>query len=447
MRYSFLLKPFTLFFDIAILNIAVFLANIFTIKFYSTEIQSSNFLLLINLTWITVASLTKNFEFHRPLVLSQNIKFFFTSMIYHLVLVLGVIYFFKLFEISRVQLLFTYSFFLPLIVIERALIFGGLDYIRIKGFNVKHIIVIGDNDVLRRVENSFKQHPEYGYNLKANISEQALLHMTEEMLFDSIIKADVSEVFVCDKSISQTTVNSLVEFGEYMSIKIKFVPDLILSKRIATMVNYENFPAIQLSDPVRFGLKVLVFKRLFDIVFSSVIMIAGFPVFILLMLITKFSSKGPTFYAQERVGKNNKPFKIYKFRSMFVNSESLGPQLSKDHDPRITKWGRIIRKSRFDELPQFWNVLKGEMSVVGPRPERQFFIDQLIEKCPGYQKLLRLKPGLTSMGQVNFGYAENIDQMRKRVRYDMIYLNNITFNNDISIIMQTLKVMVQLKGK
>ena len=185
----------------------------------------------------------------------------------------------------------------------------------------------------------------------------------------------------------------------------------------------------------------------FDILFSSFVMLIGAPIFFIVALITKLTSKGPVFFRQERIGLNHKPFKIYKFRSMYVNAEILGPQLSSENDPRITKWGSILRRSRLDELPQFWNVLKGDMSVVGPRPERQFFIEQLLLKSPNYKKLLKLKPGLTSIGQVNYGYAENIDQMRSRVRYDLIYLNNINFNSDLSIILKTIQVMAQLKGK
>jgi lipopolysaccharide/colanic/teichoic acid biosynthesis glycosyltransferase len=192
---------------------------------------------------------------------------------------------------------------------------------------------------------------------------------------------------------------------------------------------------------------VIFFKRSFDILFSLSVMIVGSPIFILLMLLTKFTSKGPAFYKQVRIGKNHRPFTIYKFRSMYVNAEAAGPQLSSETDPRITAWGKILRRSRMDELPQFWNVLKGEMSVVGPRPERQYFIEQLIEKSPSYKKLLRIKPGLTSIGQVSYGYAENIDQMHSRLRYDLIYLNNINFNSDMGIILKTIRVMVQLKGK
>ena len=132
---------------------------------------------------------------------------------------------------------------------------------------------------------------------------------------------------------------------------------------------------------------------------------------------------------------------------MYVDAEKFGPQLSKDNDPRITKWGVVIRKTRLDELPQFWNVLKGEMSVVGPRPERQFFIDKIIEKNPNYKKLLSLRPGITSIGQVQYGYAENIDEMCSRVRYDLIYLDNVNLNADINIIYKTVKVMIQRKGK
>jgi lipopolysaccharide/colanic/teichoic acid biosynthesis glycosyltransferase len=164
-------------------------------------------------------------------------------------------------------------------------------------------------------------------------------------------------------------------------------------------------------------------------------------------LVTKLTSKGPAFFRQERIGKNEKPFYIYKFRSMRVNAELAGPQLSKDNDPRITKWGMIMRKARLDELPQFWNVLKGDMSVVGPRPERQYYIEQIVEKTPSYRKLLRVKPGLTSIGQVHYGYAENVDQMCDRVRYDLLYLQNISLNSDLNIILKTVKVMVQGKGK
>lgn len=130
-----------------------------------------------------------------------------------------------------------------------------------------------------------------------------------------------------------------------------------------------------------------------------------------------------------------------------MDAEKSGPQLSRTDDPRSTKWGRVMRKTRLDELPQFWNVLKGDMSVVGPRPERQYYIEKIIEKTPSYKKLLRIKPGITSIGQVKYGYAENVDEMCDRMQHDLLYLNNININQDLNIIMKTVKVMVKGKGK
>jgi exopolysaccharide biosynthesis polyprenyl glycosylphosphotransferase len=447
MRYSKLLQPFTFLCDLMLLNIALQCAHVLVFNYYSSEIQLSDFLLLVNLTWITIASVTKNYVINRPLVLNENISKFLSSMAYHLVLVLGITYFFKLYEISRMVTFFTYLLFFIFIIIERSIIFFTLDYIRKKGYNIKHILLIGNDEIARQVTRSFAKRPEYGYNFIGTISEEKLKSMPREVLFSKIMQSRPSEVFICYKLMDQNLLKSIIELGDQNSIKIKLISDLVLENTYAHVINYEDFPAIQLSSSLEIDLKIKFFKRCFDIMFSLLVMIPGLPIFILLAIITKLTSKGPVFYRQERVGRNHKPFGMYKFRSMYVNSEQAVPLLSKDKDPRITKWGVFLRKSRLDELPQFWNVLKGDMSIVGPRPERQYFIEQLIEESPNYKKLFKLKPGLTSIGQVNYGYAENIQEMRHRVRYDLIYLNNMNFNNDVKIIFQTIRVMVQLKGK
>jgi exopolysaccharide biosynthesis polyprenyl glycosylphosphotransferase len=447
MRYSKLLQPFTFFCDLILLNIALQCAHLFIYTFYSSEIQSTDFLLLVNLTWITIASVTKNYTIKRPLILSDNLSKFMSSMVYHLVMVLGIVYFFKLYAVSRMVMFCTYLFFFVFIVVQRSLIFFTLDYIRKKGYNIKHVIIVGNADIVSRVKKSFSRHPEYGYNFITTISEEILESQPHEVLFNKILEARPDEAFICYKFIDQVLLKKLVDLGDQHSIKIKLVSDLVLENSYASIVNYENLPVIQLSSSIEISLKIVFFKRCFDIMFSLLVMIPGLPVFIALAIITKLTSEGPVFYRQERIGRNHKPFSMYKFRSMYVNSELAGPMLSKDKDPRITKWGVFLRKSRLDELPQFWNVLKGDMSIVGPRPERQYFIEQLIEESPNYKKLFKLKPGLTSIGQVTYGYAENVEEMRHRVRYDLIYLKNINFNNDVSIIFKTIKVMVQLKGK
>ena len=188
-------------------------------------------------------------------------------------------------------------------------------------------------------------------------------------------------------------------------------------------------------------------KRAIDVMVSLAALIVLSPLYAIVSIIIKATSPGPIFYLQERVGLHNKPFNIIKFRSMVENAESSGkPQLTSDNDPRITPFGRFMRKYRIDELPQFWNVLKGEMSIVGPRPERQYYVDQIIKRVPAYALLHQVRPGITSMGMVKYGYAQNVDEMVERVAYDLMYLNNMSLLNDIKILIYTVKIVFTGRG-
>ncbi|MBR1785436.1 MAG: sugar transferase [Bacteroidales bacterium] len=188
-------------------------------------------------------------------------------------------------------------------------------------------------------------------------------------------------------------------------------------------------------------------KRIADVVLSALALVVLSPVFLITAAIVKLSSPGPVFYAQERVGYRGRPFKMHKFRSMYVDAEKAGPALSKDDDPRITPFGRFMRKVRLDEIPQFYNVLRGTMSIVGPRPERQFYIDQIVQRAPEYLLLQRIKPGITSWGQVKYGYASNVDEMVERLRYDLLYLDNMSLMTDIKILCYTVLIILQGRGK
>ena len=184
-----------------------------------------------------------------------------------------------------------------------------------------------------------------------------------------------------------------------------------------------------------------------DIVLSFIFIVLFSPLYLILCIGVKRSSPGPILFRQERIGYKGKPFHIVKFRSMYVDAEKDGPQLSSENDNRITKFGRFMRRTHFDELPQFFNVLKGDMSLVGPRPERQYYIDKITQVAPHYRLLLLTKPGLTSWGQVAYGYAENVEQMLERLRFDLVYIENMSLLIDIKILLYTVIAVLKLKGK
>ena len=237
-------------------------------------------------------------------------------------------------------------------------------------------------------------------------------------------------------------INALFPLG----LSIYITPDLY--SLIAMRPRMDDIAGEPLIDITRTKTRVstLNLKRLGDITASALTLVLLAPVYLALAIAVKADSKGPVFYRQERIGYQKRPFKIIKFRSMVTDAEADGPALSTVEDPRITRLGAFMRKYRLDEIPQFWNVLIGDMSLVGPRPEREFYINQIIRRAPYYNLLHQVRPGITSWGMVKYGYASNVDQMIERLHYDLLYIENISLGVDIKIIFHTVHTVLTGKG-
>ena len=239
------------------------------------------------------------------------------------------------------------------------------------------------------------------------------------------------------------TINKLYKLGLPIKVQPVHLGGLPFKMRISDMV---GDPLVDISSS-NLGECGKNLKRFMDIVISLLALILLSPLYLIIGLMVKFDSQGPVFYLQDRVGLHNKPFRIIKFRTMVSDAEVDGqPRLTQDDDPRITRIGRFMRKYRIDELPQFLNVLLGDMSIVGPRPERRFFIDQITQREPSYALLHRVRPGITSLGMVKYGYAQNIDQMVERLQYDLLYLENMSLLNDCKILVYTVKIVFTGRG-
>lgn len=256
----------------------------------------------------------------------------------------------------------------------------------------------------------------------------------------------VEEVILATDKENPETLARIVNEIMPLNVIIKAIPSMYdhLSGRVK-MTGILNAPLLNISfelmPPWQANLKQIIDYTLGTIAFVTLLPLIGS-----LAIIIKLSSRGPILFKQERIGQFGKPFTLLKFRSMYVDAEKQGPALSSKSDPRVTPVGRFMRKTRLDELPNFINVIKGDMSLVGPRPERQFFIDQILQIAPHYIHLQKVKPGITSWGQVKYGYAENVTQMVERLKYDLLYLENMSLFVDFKIIIYTLITVIRGRG-
>lgn len=355
-------------------------------------------------------------------------------------------YYVVLFALILLQFICSYSFRLFITHKYHHLLYSGGD-----GFRT---LIVGD--VGAGVAEAAKIPPHLGNKfvgvvmrdkrIKGQVVNGYRCYGTYEDLDSVIQECEIEEVILSLKISDVSEIQKILNVLYRRNIHIKVIPD-VYEKLIgsAKLIPVYGCNMMEISHEIMspFTLRI---KRLMDVVIASIVLVVLLPIFIWVMLRVVFDSKGAPLYKQERIGKNGKPFKMYKFRSMIVAAETSGPQLAQPDDDRITKYGRYMRKFRIDELPQFWNVLIGDMSIVGPRPERQFFIDEMVKSEPDYFFLQKIRPGITSLGMVKFGYADTVEKMLKRFKYDLIYVDNMTLLLDIKILYYTFFVIVTGKG-
>ena len=358
---------------------------------------------------------------------------------------------------TRVLIFIYWGIFLFLVGPGRIFIRSFQRNLLIKGFGRRNALIVGFNDKGYELHDQMIEHRALGIDVKGYVSLKdnyeassyknvSVIGSVGEIQ-NLIDQTDSKEILLALERDNHEMLIDIITKCEPKNVNLKIVPDLyeILSGQARTAQIY-GIPLIDIMPQLMPEWEKKL-KRVLDIIVSLIILLISFPIILIASLAIKIDSKGPIFFKQERCGLNNRVFRIIKFRSMQHDAEKItGPVWSQKGDPRITRVGNIIRKLRIDEIPQMYNVLKGEMSLVGPRPERPFFVDKLSEQIPYYKRRLKVRPGITGWAQVKHKYDESIEDVKIKLRYDLFYIENMSLRMDFKILFRTVFVVLFARG-
>jgi exopolysaccharide biosynthesis polyprenyl glycosylphosphotransferase len=359
---------------------------------------------------------------------------------------------------SRIKIVFYWAILLIFAGGGRMIVRSLRRRMLIAGIGQKNTIIIGPSKKATELSAIVRQYPGLGFRVVGFVStntddaNESVDHPlpclgTVEALEDVIRSMDAEQIIITIASTEHDLLLDIIGRCAAFNVGIKIRPDLydIVSGQARTNQLY-GIPLIEVTPQLMAPWEMVV-KRAIDIGVSLIVLIAGAPLFLIIACIQKITSKGPVLYKQHRVGKDGKVFMIYKFRTMYTDAEQRsGPQWAQKDDPRVTPFGRFLRKSHLDEIPQVFNVLDGNMSIVGPRPERPFFVDQFVKEIPLYRRRLNVRPGITGWAQVKHTYDQSIDDVRTKLSYDLFYIENMSIRMDLKIIIGTVYTVIAGKG-
>jgi exopolysaccharide biosynthesis polyprenyl glycosylphosphotransferase len=360
-------------------------------------------------------------------------------------------------ESNRLLIILYWSLLVFSVGIGRALLHSLEKNLLKKGIGLSNTLIIGWSDKAKNLYNSLKNNQSLGYKIIGFVSTNGHYEETEfegKKIYDSlhnlpalIEELNIKEVLIAIDSKEHDKLLEIISICEPFRTGLKIMPDLydIVTGQARTNQIF-GAPLIDIMPQLMTNWERVV-KRLIDITFSFIVLIVSLPLFILIALAIKMESRGSILYRQQRVGKDARLFTILKFRSMYSDAEKhSGPQWAKKNDPRITHIGYFLRKFHLDELPQFINVLKGDMSLIGPRPERPFFVQKLSKELPLYTRRLKVRPGITGWAQVKLKYDESLEDVKVKVQYDLFYIENISLKMDLKIAISTIISILTGKG-